>query len=110
MTTEELAQEISRFVNGASDDKLQELAEHMLKDHRTLQQKKMKLACMFIELMAENKGVDARNEHSQKTAEHMIEGYRKACKQDVINQDGDISEAMDFFLDLAMPSKGLPTI
>ena len=44
MTAEELAQEISRFVNGASITQMEQLAELMANDHPTLQQSKMKLA------------------------------------------------------------------
>ena len=76
LKADELAKEISNFVNGAGINEFKELVELMAKDHPTLQQSKMKLACLFIEEMAIKEYTDARNEQSKKTALAMIKGYK----------------------------------
>lgn len=111
MNVQELAQAISSFVNGASDSKMEQLAKLMAQDHPTLQQNKMRLACMFIEEMAEKSYTDARNETSKKTAIAMIQGYKQSAKQEIIDQDGDINDGLAKFIDeKSLPSKSLPLI
>lgn len=111
MSVEEIAQAISSFVNGASVDKMEELAELMAKDHPTLQQNKMRLVCLFIEQMANKSHTDARNETSKKTANAMINGFKQSLKEDIINQDGDISKSLEKYVDeKAVPSGSLPSI
>ncbi len=111
LKADELAREISNFVNGAHIDEVERLVELMSQDHPTLQQSKMKLACMFIEQMASKQYTDARNEQSKKTALAMIEGYKMSAKEEIIQQDGGISDSLAKFIDeQALPSKSLPTI
>jgi hypothetical protein len=111
MTPTELADAISNFVNGASVDKVQELVDLMAQDHPTLQQSKMRLSCLFIEKMANKSRVDARNVTSQKTAKAMIQGYKDMSRQEIIDQDGDISKSLDKYItETAIPSGSLPTI
>jgi hypothetical protein len=111
LSVEELAQELSSFVNGASTSKVEQLAKAMAQDHPTLQQSKMRLACLFIEQMANKPYTDARNETSQKTAKAMIKGFKADAKQDIINQDGSISDSLAKYIDeSAVPSGSLPTI
>lgn len=111
LTAEQLAEEISRFVNGASSTEVKELAELMGQDHPTLQQSKMRLACLFIEVMGNKPHVDARNETSRKTAKAMIKGYKESAKQEIIDQDGGISDSLGKFIEeKALPSESLPTI
>jgi hypothetical protein len=111
MDVKELAEELSNFVNSGDSRKLEKLAELMIQDHRTLQQLKMKLACLFIEKMAAQEFHDARNEASVKTARAMIAGYKSHAKEEIIQQDGCISESNSKFIDeKRLPSMGLPTI
>lgn len=113
MSPEDLALAISRFVNGASDEKLQQVADILNRDNRTLQQKTMKLSCLFIEGMANKKHheVDPRNSQSHKVAKQMIAGHKAAAKKEIIDQDGDISASLSKFIDEeSLPSKNLPTI
>lgn len=111
MSAEELAQEISRFVNGANNDQMEQLAELMANDHPTLQQSKMKLACMFIEQMANKSYTDARNEESKKIANAMIRGFKDHSKAEIIKQDGYISQSLETYIeDKVLPSKNLPLI
>ena len=111
MTAEELAQEISRFVNGASITQMEQLAELMANDHPTLQQSKMKLACMFIERMADKPYTDARNEDSKKVANAMVKGFKEHVKAEIVKQDGFICDTMVNYIDLSFrPSNGLPLI
>lgn len=111
LTTEQLAEEISNYVNGASSSEVKRLAELMSQDHPTLQQSKMRLACAFIEQMANKPHVDGRNETSQKTAKAMIKGYKQSAIQEIIDQDGGISESLKKFIDeKSIPSESLPTI
>lgn len=111
LTVEELAQEISRFVNGASSCQSEKLAKLMAKDHPTLQQSKMRLACLFIEEMANQSYVDGRNQSSHKTAKTMIKGFKEASKQEIIDEDGHINDGLKQYIDeQAIPSGSLPTI
>ena len=111
MSAEELAQEISRFVNGANNDQMEQLAELMANDHPTLQQSKMKLACMFVEQMANKSYTDARNEESKKIANAMIRGFKDHSKAEIIKQDGYISQSLESYIeDKVLPSKNLPLI
>ena len=111
LKADELAREISNFVNGANIDEVERLVELMAQDHPTLQQLKMKLVCMFVEQMASKQYTDARNEQSKKTAMAMIEGYKLSAKEEIIHQDGGISDSLSKFIDeQSLPSKSLPCI
>jgi hypothetical protein len=111
LKADELAKEISNFVNGASSNEVEQLVELMAHDHPTLQQSKMRLACLFIEQMANKSYTDARNEQSKKTAIAMILGYKKAEKEEYIRQDGGISDSLSKFIDeKAVPSGSLGLI
>ena len=111
LSVEELAEALSRFVNGASSNQVEKLAKLMSEDHPTVQQSKMRLACLFVEQMANKPYVDARNETSQKTAKAMIKGFKEASKQEVIDQDGGISDSLaKYITEEAIPSRSLPTI
>lgn len=111
MNVQELAAAISSFVNSSSLDKIEQLAKEMAKDHPTLQQNKMRLACAFIEEMAAKPYVDARNESSHKIAKSMIAGHKAAAKQEIIEQDGCISESLEKYIEeKALPSQSLPFV
>jgi hypothetical protein len=111
LSVEELAEALSNFVNGASSDQAEKLAKLMANDHPTLQQSKMRLACLFIEEMADKSYVDGRNETSQKTAKAMIKGFKQMSKDDIIREDGVISTGLQKYIEeVALPSKSLPTI
>jgi len=73
----ELAEEISRFVNGAGDDEVKELAKLMANDHPTLQQIKVGLVLHFIKHMANKPYTDARNSASNEMAKAALEGIRQ---------------------------------
>jgi hypothetical protein len=73
----ELAEEISRFVNGAGDDNIKELAELMAKDHPTLQQLKTGLVFQFIKHMANKPYTDARNQAASEMSKAALEGIRQ---------------------------------
>ena len=111
MKADELAKEISDFVNGASSNEVKELVELMAQDHPTLQQSKMRLACLFVERMANKQYTDARNQQSKKTAIAMVKGYRLSAKQEYIDQDGGISDSLSKFIDeKSSPSDSLGLI
>jgi hypothetical protein len=111
ITAEELATEISRFVNGANVNEVEKLADLMTNDHPTLQQSKMRLFCMFIENMANKSYTDARNDESKKVANAMIRGFKDHSKQEIIKQDGYISKSLETYIEeKVVPSKNLPLI
>jgi len=112
LSATELAEEISSFVNGASDSQIDTLVKGMAKDHPTLQQIKMKLCCKFIEAMANKPYTDARNETSQKVAKGMIKGHKEAQIQEILDQqNGEISDGLKKFIEEeSIPSKSLPFI
>jgi hypothetical protein len=111
LKADELAREISDFVNGAGINEVKELVELMAQDHPTLQQSKMRLVCLFVEQMASKQYTDARNEQSKQTAIAMIEGYKKSAKEEIIRQDGGISDSLSKFIDeKSYPSDSLGLI
>lgn len=111
MDVKELAAAISNFVNSSSINKIEQLAKEMAQDHPTLQQNKMRLACLFIEEMAAKPHTDARNESSRKVAKQMIAGHKAAAKQEIIDQDGGISSSLEKYIEeQSLPSKNLPFI
>jgi hypothetical protein len=111
LSAEELAREISNFVNGAHHSDVEELAKLMANDHPTLQQNKMRLVCGFIEQMANKSYVDARNQKSHTVAKAMIKGYKEGEKKEIIDREGFISESLTKYIDEeSLPSKGLPLI
>ena len=111
LSAEELAEALSRFVNGASSTQVEKLAKLMANDHPTLQQSKMRLACLFVEEMANKDYVDGRNKSSHETAKSMIKGYKEFAKQEIIDQDGCINDGLKKYIDeKAIPSGSLPTI
>ena len=111
LSPEELAEAISRFVNGASSNQVETLVKLMANDHPTLQQNKMRLACLFVEEMANKSYVDGRNKSSHETAKAMIKGFKEASKQVIIDQDGFINDGLKKYIDeKAIPSGSLPTI
>ena len=111
LKADELAKEISRFVNGASSNEVERLAELMSQDHPTLQQSTMRLVCLFVEQMANKSYTDLRNEQSKKTAIAMIEGHKKSAKDEIIRQDGGISDSLSKFIDeKGLPSQTLPYV
>lgn len=111
LKADELAREISNFVNGASFTEISKLAELMSQDHPTLQQSTMRLVCLFVEQMANKGYTDLRNDQSKKTAIAMIEGHKKSAKQEIIEQDGGISDGLAKFIDEhGLPSQTLPYV
>ena len=111
LSAEKLAEQISRFVNGASTKEVEELAKLMSNDHPTLQQSKMRLACLYVEEMANKTRVDARNESSKKLAENMIKGHKEASIKKIVDTDGVITDTLkDFIINEALPSKSLGSI
>jgi len=70
-----LAEQMSRFINGASDRDIKELATDMTRDHRSLVQMKMGLFIRFCSVLAEQEKegrYDARNEYSVKLASQIM--------------------------------------
>jgi hypothetical protein len=111
LKADELAREISNFVNGASITEVDRLAELMSQDHPTLQQSTMRLVCLFVEQMANKSYTDLRNEQSKQTAIAMIEGYKKSAKDEIIRQDGGITDSLSNYIDeKSLPSGSLATI
>lgn len=78
LTTDELYEEMSRFVNStASDDKVVELAEKLTHDHPTLQQDHMRLAMAIIEAFANKGYVDGRNEKAKEMAQVFMKAFKE---------------------------------
>lgn len=80
-TAEELAKDISNFVNGARPAEVKRLAELMSNDHPTLQQSTMGLCLEFITAMANKNYTDARNEDSKEHAQAALNGIHKLWVQ-----------------------------
>ena len=111
LSVEELAQAISSFVNGASIDKMEQLAQAMANDHPTLQQNKMKLAMLFVEQMAEKPYTDARNRMSKEIAVQIVKNHKEAEKNKARHDGLGLSESYEKFIDeKVVPSGSLPTI
>jgi hypothetical protein len=73
LTTEQLVQELSDFVNSYNKDREKELLALMSNEHRTLQQSFTKLCFRWIEHVAKDEyRTDGRNEDSKKTAQLIL--------------------------------------
>lgn len=70
----ELDKAISNFVNGFGYSRVSQLAEHMVNDHPTLQQSKMRLFVAFVREMAKV-NPDGRNEASVKLAKGLVKEW-----------------------------------
>ena len=79
MTADELANEITNFLNSFGDDRSNQLIKALKRQHRTLQQKTMKTALLLIEAYAEtpDNQLDARNEQCKVVAKQMVSGFQK---------------------------------
>lgn len=113
MDIKELADSISRFVNRSlcGEDELRELAQAMAADHPTLQQKKMKLACMFIEEMAKKSYADGRNQDSVAKAQRIVgDNYIAEIKKLMIHEGIEEKKAREIADKYGNLSSGLPTI
>lgn len=105
---EELAKEISNFVNRYNGDgEIEKLALHMASDHPTLQQNTMGLVLNFIKCMANKPYVDARNEASKETAIAALEGIRQMWVAKFLKsgmtQDGAEKQAKACIEQLSLP-------
>ena len=72
---EDLASQISNYVNGFGMSRPERLAEVMVKDHPTLQQGKMRLFVAFVREMAKIEYPDARNEASVDLAKKLVKEW-----------------------------------
>lgn len=83
MSAEQLAEEMSRFVNSFSaEDRMMDLAEKLASDHRTLQQNHFRFAMMIIEVFANKKYTDGRNEASVKMAKIFMKAFKEELGYD----------------------------
>lgn len=76
MTGQELAKEISRFVNRMANGKEeQEFVDALMREHRTLQQNTFGLLCQLIREWAsvEENRYDLRNEFTVQTCKKIVE-------------------------------------
>jgi len=74
-SAEDVASQISSYVNGFGMSRPQELAEAMGNDHPTLQQGKMRLFVAFVREMAKIEYPDARNEASVELAKKLVKEW-----------------------------------
>lgn len=86
-TGEELARELERFVNGASDEKLEDFASTFLRFHPTLMQKAFGLMMKCVQGMADKQRVDGRNLASHNQAKLMIKGYKEELIKALVAED-----------------------
>lgn len=72
---EELADKLSRFVNGATREDLDQLADAVLREHRTLQQQTFGffLACVRKWAALKENWYDLRNEWTVQTCKKIVE-------------------------------------
>lgn len=78
-TAKEVAEVISRYVNGAGTEDISALADEILWDHRTLQQQTFGLMMTCIEKWARvglTPNFDARNEYTVKLCKMMFEAVK----------------------------------
>jgi aspartate/glutamate racemase len=69
---QEFAQEFSHFLNTLGNKRLEDAADAMMNEHRTLQQAGMRFFMMYAERMAKQNH-DLRNEASVKLAKAIME-------------------------------------
>ena len=70
---------LSSFINGSMCDAEEAFIEALQRDHRTLQQKQIKLFLQAIEAFAEipDNRTDARNEGAVKISRELVEAFKK---------------------------------
>jgi hypothetical protein len=83
---EELAKDIERFVNGASQETVDAFVSQLRRSHRTLQQNQTRVFLQYIESFVEGdlsdkRFVDGRNEASRDIANKIVKGFRKEVKE-----------------------------
>ena len=76
LSGKELAQEFESFVNGGSEDSVNEFVTGFMRMHNTLQQKSFGALLKVVVAMADAPYVDGRNEASQVKARYMVEGIK----------------------------------
>lgn len=85
LSGKELAQELERFVNGGSNEDIQEFITHFQRMHRTLQQKAFGAVVGIVEAVASpDYGRDGRNIESHNRAKMMIDGLKKEMVNELI--------------------------
>jgi len=89
-----IAQQMSKFVNSTlcGEDEMRQAAKEMAANHPTLQQKTMRLMCMFIEEMAAKPYADARNKPAVEKAKLMVEANFKASVKHIMDTEHKTEE------------------
>ena len=59
--SEDIVERLSDFVNWAKESDMDICGQHLLRQHKTLQQGIIRFSIAMIEAMAENEKIDARN-------------------------------------------------
>lgn len=89
LTPEQMADEMSKFLNTlSSDERTEKFIEEMRRDHRTLQQSFTRLCLAWIADLAEREHCDARNEASVRVA--------KEIKRAILNEEGHFPPHLPF--------------
>jgi len=88
LSPQELIDELENFVNGASDEKLNEFVNAFNGMHRTLQQKAFGMMLKVVENVASSDyHFDGRNEESHKRAQLILNGFNEAQITQLMNED-----------------------
>lgn len=96
LSGEELANEMSNFVNTYGFDK-EAFINGFCKQHRTLQQSMMGLMLATIEHIASDEyRTDGRNEQSQKVAKQLLSGYKEEVYKELIAQGSSEESARKY--------------
>lgn len=104
---QELASQMTDYVNAYSRDKNKDLARALTYEHRTLQQSTLRMMLEVIEMMAEDDyRVDGRNEDSKKIAQKLMKSFAKEIASE---QNVSVDEVIKNW-EVYKPSKWLPFI
>ena len=71
-----VASSLSAFMNGAGTTDIAELAEEILRDHRTLQQQTFGLMMTCIQKWSETENFDVRNDYTVKLCKKLMEAAK----------------------------------
>lgn len=104
---QELAGQITDYVNRGGRDCGKELALALTGEHRTLQQSTMKMFLEFVEHAAsDDYRTDGRNEETKRTAKRILRGFAKVIAEEQNISEEEVLKNWQHY----SPSKWLPLI
>lgn len=112
LTGQELAEELTNFVNGYNEEREGEFIEAFSRQHRTLQQSSMRLLLKLVaKVGSEDYPTDLRNQQSKFVCQQMLKGFKKEVQANFIAEGTSPEKAVEYTKgEFALPHRYLGTI